>query len=337
MPDIRIKRPWELSDSQVTPEKTLDDRRRFLKSLGLFSLAAAGVVAGAPIGCAAPGTGDGRGRTPAPPNPPPGGDALYPARRSGLYAVDRPLTDEATAARYNNYYEFTEQKDVWRYVDRFATRPWRLEVGGLCDAPESFDIDDLARTFPLEERVYRHRCVEAWSMVVPWTGFPLGSLIARARPRSAARFVRFLAFLKPEEAAGQKEHTWYPWPYYEALTIGEATNELAFLVTGIYGHALPVQHGAPLRLALPWKYGFKSIKGIVRIELVDRQPKTFWSDVSSEYDFGANVNPNVPHPRWSQATERVIDTGDRIPTRIFNGYAGQVGDLYPNEAVRPRG
>ncbi|MGH9751086.1 MAG: protein-methionine-sulfoxide reductase catalytic subunit MsrP, partial [Candidatus Polarisedimenticolia bacterium] len=268
--------------------------------------------------------------------PAPGGADLYPARHNAAFAAERPLTREESAARYNNFYEFTEGKEVWRHVGRFRTRPWQVEVTGLCERPEVFDIDALARRFPLEERIYRHRCVEAWSMIVPWTGFPLKSLIDQVRPLSSARFVRMLTFLKPDEAPGQKRQTWYAWPYYEGLALEEARNDLAFLATGIYGHALPAQHGAPIRLALPWKYGFKSIKSIVRIELVGNQPRTFWSDFSNEYDFWANVNPNVPHPRWSQATETLIDTGERVPTRMFNGYHEQVADLYPWEPVRPR-
>jgi sulfoxide reductase catalytic subunit YedY len=316
----------------VTPERVYEGRRVFLRRLGILGLGAAGLA----WGCRSYRSERGGVGPTAAAGPAPGGDDLYPARRNADYAVDRPLTDQATAARYNNFYEFTDQKDVWRYVERFRTRPWEVEVLGLCEKPCTFDLDDLARLFPLEERVYRHRCVEAWSMVVPWTGFPLRSLLDHVRPLSAARHVRMLTFLRPEEAPGQERMTWYPWPYYEGLTMEEARSELALLVTGIYGHALPVQHGAPVRLVTPWKYGFKSIKSIVLIDLVEAQPKTFWSDASDEYDFWANVNPNVPHPRWSQATERVIDTSDRIPTLLFNGYAAQVGHLYPWEPTRPR-
>ena len=333
MPSILIPRPWEIPERLATSESVYEDRRRFLRQLGFLGAGALGLL----WGCGAtPGGETGSAPLLKPGTPAPGGDVFYPAKRNRAYAVDRPLTDEATAGRYNNFYEFTDQKDVWRHVDRFHTRPWQVEVTGLCEKPGTFDIDDLARVAPLEERIYRHRCVEAWSMVVPWTGYRLKALLDRARPLSSARHVRMLTFLKPDEAPGQKTETWYAWPYYEALTLQEAMNELAFLVTGVYGHALPVQHGAPVRLALPWKYGFKSIKSIVKIEMVARRPRTFWSDASSEYDFWANVNPNVPHPRWSQATERVIDTGERIPTRLFNGYAAQVGRLYPWEPTTPR-
>ena len=182
---------------------------------------------------------------------------------------------------------------------------------------------------PFEERVYRHRNVEAWSMVVPWTGFPLTALIDKVEPTSKAKFIRFVTFNKPDQAIGQKTQSWYPWPYYEALTMEEATNELTMLVTGIYGHAMPTQHGAPIRLVTPWKYGYKSIKSIVKIEFVRKQPATFWTTVApSEYGFTSNVNPKIPHPRWAQATERDINTGERIPTRPYNGYEDYVGHLY---------
>jgi sulfoxide reductase catalytic subunit YedY len=336
MPAIRVPPAWAIPESRVTPEPLGRDRREFLRRLGLAGAAAA-VGGGLLAACAPPRSEDGAGEASGRALPTaPGGDHLYPAPRNAAYDPGRPLTAERTAARYNNFYEFTEGKSVWRYVERFRTRPWQVEIRGLCERPATFDIDDLARLFPLEERIYRHRCVEAWSMIVPWTGFPLRALLDHVGPLSAARHVRLLTFLKPDEAPGQKRLAWYPWPYYEGLTIEEARHELAFLVTGVYGHALPAQHGAPLRLAVPWKYGFKSIKSIVLIELTGPQPRTFWSDVSSEYDFWANVNPNVPHPRWSQASETLIDTGERVPTLLFNGYAAEVGSLYPWEPLRPR-
>jgi sulfoxide reductase catalytic subunit YedY len=335
VPRVRIPRPWEIPGRQVTRESCDRERRALLKRLGFAGGGAVLAASGLLGACGAPRPGRDPASAAALP-PPPGGAGLYPAARNEAYASDRPPTAEKTAARYNNFYEFTDQKDVWRYVERFAARPWTVEIGGLCENPGVFDIDALARLFPLEERIYRHRCVEAWSMIVPWTGFPLRALIDHARPLSAARHVRMLTFLKPDEAPGQKRMTWYAWPYYEGLTMEEARNELAFLATGIYGHALPVQHGAPIRLVIPWKYGFKSIKSIVRIDLVAERPRTFWSDLSNEYDFWANVNPNVPHPRWSQATETLIDTGERIPTRVFNGYADQVIDMYPWEPLRPK-
>jgi sulfoxide reductase catalytic subunit YedY len=204
-----------------------------------------------------------------------------------------------------------------------------VKISGLVKKPRTYDLDELLRLTDLEERLYRHRCVEAWAMAVPWTGFAFADLIRIVEPLSTAKFVRMVSFKKPDEAPGQKQYRWYPFPYYEGLTIKEAMNELAFLVTGIYGHPLPVQHGAPLRLATPWKYGYKSIKGIVEFEFTDRQPKTFWNDLApAEYDFLSNVNPAVPHPRWSQETERMIDTGERRPTQIYNGYGEFVARLY---------
>jgi sulfoxide reductase catalytic subunit YedY len=198
----------------------------------------------------------------------------------------------------------------------------------LVEKPHVFDIDDLVRALPLEERLYRFRCVEAWAMAVPWTGLPLRALIEKLQPLSSARFVRFVSFMNPDIAPNQSR-AYGPWPYTEGLTMGEAMNELALLATGIYGRPLPKQHGAPLRLVVPWKYGFKSIKSIVKIEFTAEQPRTFWNNNRpKEYDFVANVRPDIPHPRWSQATERLIDTGQRRPTLPYNGYGEWVADLY---------
>jgi sulfoxide reductase catalytic subunit YedY len=203
-----------------------------------------------------------------------------------------------------------------------------VEVAGLVVRPRTYDIDDLVRAFPLEERVYRHRCVEAWAMAVPWTGFPLAALIQSAEPLPAARFVRFVSFHRPSQAGGQSDRS-QPWPYNEGLTLDEATNELAFIATGMYGHPLLKQHGAPVRLVVPWKYGFKSAKSIVRVELTARQPATFWNTMAPhEYDFAANVNPDVPHPRWSQRTERMLGTDEVRPTQLYNGYGEWVAKLY---------
>jgi methionine sulfoxide reductase catalytic subunit len=312
---IKIPRDWEIPESSVTPEGVYLNRRRFLQAAGLAGL---GVMA-AGAGCA-----------PAPVPPSASHAGLYPARRNDRYQLDRPLTDEAMAARYNNFYEFSPDKELVGVLSRsFPTSPWQVEVAGLVRRQSTWDVDDLMKIMPLEERLYRHRCVEAWAMAVPWTGFPFRSLIDRVEPLSAAKYVRLVSFLEPELAAGQAMQDWYPWPYYEGLTMAEAVNELALLATGIYGHPLPMQHGAPIRLVTPWKYGFKSIKSIVRIEFVERKPPSFWNDVSPhEYDFEANVNPGVAHPRWSQATERLIDTGVRVPTRPYNGYGDQVASLY---------
>jgi methionine sulfoxide reductase catalytic subunit len=317
---IHIRKPpgWKRHDDRPTPEDVFINRRHFLKVLGL------GAIGGA-TGLLAACSGGNEPVVEAHPS------ALtpLPAKRNSRYALDRPLTDEATAARYNNYYEFTDQKDVYRYVSKFQPEPWTVEVTGLVHKPQTFDVAALLKSMPLEERLYRHRCVEAWAMAVPWIGFPLKALLDRVEPMSAARYVRFISFKRPSEAPGQRMSLWYPWPYFEGLRLDEALNELTLLATGIYGHELPTQHGAPLRLVVPWKYGYKSAKGIVRIELVEKQPATFWNQLApDEYSFESNVNPAVPHPRWSQARERLIDTGEYRPTQPYNGYGEFVAKLY---------
>jgi sulfoxide reductase catalytic subunit YedY len=319
-----MSRPWDLPERDATPEKAMLSRRRWLKWLGL-----GGVALGA-------GTGlwwwlD-RGTDPeivAAGDWVMPGRERYPAARNEHFAtLDRPLTAETAASRYCNFYEFSSFKEVWRYVGPFQPAPWTLTVDGLVARPRTYDLDDLVRTFDLEERLYRHRCVEAWAMAVPWTGFPLAELLRRAGPLPAARFVRFVSFENPAEAGRQAIRS-YPWPYTEGLTLAEATNELAFLATGMYGHPLLKQHGAPVRLVVPWKYGFKSAKSLVRIELTDQQPATFWNTLGPhEYDFRANVDPLVPHPRWSQATERMLGSGEVRPTQVYNGYGEWVGGLY---------
>jgi sulfoxide reductase catalytic subunit YedY len=254
---------------------------------------------------------------------------LYPADRNDKYKLDRPLSAEDVAGKFNNFYEFTETKDaVWRMVDRFTTRPWEIEVNGSVHKPATFDIDDLVRKFPLEERLYRFRCVETWAMAVPWTGFPMKALMDAVQPKSSTTHVRFVTALDKQQMPNTS-NSYYRWPYYEGLTIEEAANELTMLATGIYGHELPKQHGAPIRLVVPWKYGFKNIKSIVKIEFLDKEPATFWNDLApTEYKFTANVEPNVPHPRWSQASEWMIDTKERRPTQMYNGYGDYVAKLY---------
>ena len=321
MSNIIIPEGWRIPERMATPESTFASRRRFLQTLG------AGAMALGLIGCKPV---DGNAGTPTAtqlPNPNPN---LYPARRNTGYTINRPLTDEAVAARYNNFYEFTEVKErVNELVEHFQTRPWDLEITGMVAKPLKLSVDDLVRRIPLEERLYHHRCVEAWAMFVPWTGFPLAKVLALAEPLSSARFVRFTSFNRPEEAPNQKTATWYTWPYYEGLRMDEAMNELTMAVTGIYGHELPKQHGAPMRVVVPWKYGYKGPKSVVKIELVAEQPRTFWNDLApSEYSFLSNVDPAVPHPRWSQASERLIDTGERIDTLPFNGYAAYVAGMY---------
>ncbi len=337
MPSIHRRRGWTIPERLATPESVYWNRRDFLKALGLGGIGAAALLAGCGTGAggsagngeATPGVKNAAQPAAAlnfdPPRP-----GIYPASRNTRYALDRALTDEKVAAAYNNFYEFTTQKDrVWRLTDRFKTRPWRIEVAGLVKKEIAIDVDDLVRAMPIEERLYRHRCVEAWAMAVPWTGFPMKAFIDWAGPLSDARFVRMVSFLKPDEAPGQAPGSGFPWPYFEALRMDEAMNELAFLVIGVYGHPLPKQHGAPIRLATPWKYGYKSAKSIVRFEFTSEQPPTFWNTVApSEYDFLSNVNPKVPHARWSQAMERLIDTGEFVRTQPYNGYGEYVAQLY---------
>ncbi|MGC6391719.1 MAG: protein-methionine-sulfoxide reductase catalytic subunit MsrP [Alphaproteobacteria bacterium] len=256
---------------------------------------------------------------------------LYPVTRNPVFnKFTDEVTDEAIAAQYNNFYEFGSHKQIAASAQALQIRPWVISVDGEVERPMQFDIDDLLKSMPLEERIYRHRCVEAWSMVVPWSGFPLHALLRKVNPTSRAKFVRFESFLDTKNAPGQRQ-SWYPWPYVEGLTIAEATHDLTFMATGIFGHPLPKQHGAPMRLALPWKYGFKSSKSIVKITLTEQRPVSFWEEIQpKEYGFWANVNPGVPHPRWPQRTEQVLGTGTFRNTEIFNGYGEEVAGLYPN-------
>ncbi|MEE9171392.1 MAG: protein-methionine-sulfoxide reductase catalytic subunit MsrP [candidate division NC10 bacterium] len=314
-----LRKPdWALPEREATPESIYLDRRRFL-------MGALGVVAGGIGGTAFAGAAEKTSKQPV--------DRtldLYPAKRNPEFTLDRPLTKESVAATYNNFYEFGPVKTIYWLAQRLKTRPWQVRVEGLVRKPRVFDIDDLIRSMPLEERLYRFRCVEAWAMAVPWTGFPLSALIKVVEPKSEARFVKLTTFLDRTVAVGQLRF-WLPWPYTEGLTMEEAMNELTFLATGIYGKPLPKQHGAPVRLVVPWKYGFKNIKSLVSIEFVKDRPKTFWEILGpDEYGFWANVNPEFAHPRWSQASERMIGTEERRPTQIFNGYGKWVASLYPN-------
>jgi sulfoxide reductase catalytic subunit YedY len=252
----------------------------------------------------------------------------YPFARNEAFKLDREITPEKYNLQYNNYYEFGSQKEIYRQAEKLVIKPWAVTIDGLVEKPITMDIDDLLAQMPREQRLYRHRCVEAWSMAIPWDGFALAELVKFAKPLGSAKYVRFESFKRPEQAPGQRQ-IWYPWPYIEGVTIAEATNELPFMVTGAYGKPLPNQMGAPLRLALPWKYGFKSSKGLVRISFTEERPKTFWEALGpTEYGFWANVNPRVPHPRWSQASERVLGSNERVATQLFNGYGEFVADLY---------
>lgn len=322
---IKKKRPWEIPENEATPEAAYMNRRGFLKKTGAYIGAAGMLMAGLNTDASALFEKDDRIiKVPGSPT-----SHLYPARKNIIYKLDRPITSELVAGRYNNFYEFSSDKNVWMHIKKMRLRPWTLEITGLVERPRVYDIDDLVRKMALEERLYRLRCVEAWAMAVPWTGFPMKELLRLARPLSSARYVMMRTFYEPEWASQQKFRFWLPWPYEEGLTMEEASNELTLLATGIYGHELPRQHGAPIRLIVPWKYGFKSVKSIVRIEFVERRPRTFWNTlVPQEYDFWANVDPKVPHPRWSQETERIIGTQTRLPTMKFNGYGEYVAGLY---------
>jgi methionine sulfoxide reductase catalytic subunit len=255
-----------------------------------------------------------------------------PSGASGVLKTDElgnPANSFSEITNYNNYYEFSTNKEaVANLAKNFNPSPWTLEVSGMVGKPRTFGMEDLLSLFPQEERIYRLRCVEAWSMVIPWNGFPLASLLKQVEPTSDAKYVRFETVYRPEEMKGQSS-PFYPWPYQEGLRIDEAMNDLTLLATGLYGEMMPSQNGAPIRLVVPWKYGFKSIKSIVKIELTDKMPETLWASVApNEYGFYANVNPDVNHPRWSQASERRIGELSRRPSLMFNGYGEQVASLY---------
>lgn len=321
---IKIKRGWELPESAATPEAVFRDRRRLLKAAAAGPILLAGAGAFGGLARAAGGEGG---------DPSAG---LYPVERNRRYKLERDLTDEEIVTTYNNYYEFGSSKNIWRDAQDLPIRPWTVQIAGMVEKEFEIGIDDLLAKMPLEERLYRHRCVEAWSITVPWSGFQMSHLVELAKPTSGAKYVRLASFENPEVASGQRA-SWYPWPYIEGLTIEEAMNELAFMGTGAYGKPMPKQNGAPLRLIAPWKYGFKSAKGLVRFEFTDERPVTFWEEIASnEYGFWANVNPQVDHPRWSQATERVLGTDERVPTQLYNGYGEFVAGLYDGMAEDER-
>ncbi|SDB48752.1 protein-methionine-sulfoxide reductase catalytic subunit MsrP [Bauldia litoralis] len=305
---VKRQKGWEIPERLATPESVYLNRRQILAASGL------GLAAATLPGIASAQTD-------------PSAD-LYPAARNSKYTIEREVTPESINTTYNNFYEFGTHKNIARAAEALPIRPWEVKIDGMVENEITTDFDTLIRKMPLEERLYRHRCVERWSMTVPWTGFPLAELVKMAKPLGDATYLRMETFMMPDVATGQKQ-IWYPWPYVEGVSMAEATNDLAFLVTGAYGKPVAKSMGAPLRLHLPWKYGFKSIKSIVRFTFTDEQPVTFWQDLAaSEYGFWANVNPEVAHPRWSQASERDLTTNEQIPTRLFNGYAEYVADLY---------
>jgi len=320
---IKQRRGWELPESAATPEGVFLARRQFLKGAASSAAMLAGSMAG--ISRAFANEDD------------PTAD-LYPVDRNPTYVLDdrwSEPTPEDLATTYNNFYEFGSHKQIAAAAQSLKIRPWTVIIDGYVEEAMTVDVDDLIRKMPLEERVYRHRCVEAWSMAVPWSGFPMKALVDFAKPTSSAKYIRMETFHDPEMASGQSQY-WYPWPYIEGLTIEEATNELAFIATGLYGKPIPKQNGAPLRLAVPWKYGFKSIKSLVRFSFTDERPVSFWEESQgAEYGFWANVNPEVDHPRWSQATERPLGGNEKIPTLLYNGYEEFVADLYKDLQDEP--
>ncbi len=323
---IRNPKPWHNERSPVTPKRIYFNRRHFLKSvigvgIGATSLSLAG--------CQTSESDRALQKTLNQPK-------ISPLKTNPNFAsVDRPITNEKLAGSYNNFYEFGGDKSIWLKAQELPTDNWKVEVTGLVKNPKTYDLDDIKKQFPIEERIYRFRCVEAWSMVLPWVGFPMKELIKAVEPTSKAKFVRFTSFYDETVMPGPTFSLGnLPWPYTEGLRIEEMANELAFFAIGIYGEELPKQHGAPIRAVLPWKYGFKGAKSIVKVEFLAQQPATYWhTRIPNEYGFIANVNPDVPHPRWSQATEKFIGTGpdlswDIKPTQLYNGYQEYVAHLY---------
>ena len=311
------KIPWQ----EITPEEVFLNRRKFMKGAGL-ALGAAALTA-----CSMPEMEEmvSEGDTESAAQP-----ETAPAELGTADELGDPLNTFDQITNYNNYYEFsTDKQAVARLAEGHPTSPWTVEIGGLVNNPGTYDVDDLKQMFDIEERIYRLRCVEAWSMVIPWMGFQLSDLLEVIEPTSDAQYVRMETILDMEGMPGQRNSSWYQWPYVEGLRIDEAMNPLAILATGLYGKDLLPQNGAPIRLVVPWKYGFKSVKSIVKIDLVAEQPTSLWMAAAGhEYGFYANVNPEVNHPRWSQATERRIGERGRRPTLMFNGYEEQVAYLY---------
>jgi sulfoxide reductase catalytic subunit YedY len=312
-----------IRSSEITPESVYRSRRKFMQGVAALALSSAALAA-----C-------GEGPTPPPAPDTAQGTPVPPQAKATTDELGDALTSYEAITNYNNFYEFSQDKEaVARAARNFRTSPWTVTVGGLVNRPKTFDVAELERKFGLEERVYRLRCVEAWSMVIPWLGFPLAKLLKEVEPTSQAKYVRFETLYDPKQMPGQK-NPWYSWPYVEGLRLDEAMHDLTILATGLYGKPLPPQNGAPIRLVVPWKYGFKSIKSIVKIDLVEEQPTSLWMAAAPhEYGFYANVNPTVHHPRWSQATERRIGEGGRRKTLLFNGYAEEVAHLYANMDLR---
>jgi sulfoxide reductase catalytic subunit YedY len=304
-----IKKPNDIRSSEITDESTYLNRREWLRAAGLLGV---GVAAGAGLPNAAA--------------------AMRTVR--GAQEKDEP-TPYQDVTTYNNYYEFgTDKGDPAENAKAFRTKPWSVKVEGLVSKPASYNLEDFIKPYKLEERTYRHRCVEAWSMVIPWFGFPMAEFIKTVQPLSSAKFVEFTTLLDPNQMPGQRRSV-LEWPYVEALRLDEAMHPLTLFAVGLYGKMLPNQNGAPLRTVIPWKYGFKATKAIVKIRFTDKQPRNTWNIAApNEYGFYANVNPEVDHPRWTQAKERRIGEFRKRPTLMFNGYANQVASLYRGMDLR---
>ena len=332
MTHIIRRKPWDGKGLKPVEERTYYSRREIIKQFGLV----AGGIMATPFlsGCS-------EDENTGPANQGvntfsfEGMDGFYPATLNPDYPLDRAITDERAATQYNNFYEFIHPEDpniynTYKYVQDFDTRDWKIEVSGLASNTGTFFLGDLIQAMGLEERTYRHRCVEAWAMAVPWTGFPLAKLIEFFQPENGATHIAMTSLANPSQMVGVRTQNWYPWPYFEALRMDEAMNELTFMATGLFGKPLPKQNGAPVRLVVPWKYGYKSIKSIVKMEFTSQQPGTFWNTaVPEEYGFLSNVEPFIPHPRWSQEREWLLpDPGNVVPTQRFNGYGEYVAHLY---------
>jgi len=315
----------KIPSSEITPKQNYLSRRRFMKGAAAAASALALAACGAPALPSSDGSPQPTSLAPADAS---GTNVPSPESATLVDELGQKSNDYLQITTYNNYYEFTTDKEAVAPMSKgYLTEPWKIEVGGLVNKPGVYDLDDLSG-FQKEERILRMRCVEAWSMVIPWDGFPLAELLKQVEPTSKAKYVRFETIYDPDKMPGQRSN-WYQWPYIEGLRLDEAMHDLTFMATGLYGEALPIQNGAPVRLVVPWKYGFKSIKSIVKIDLVEEQPTSLWMAAAPhEYGFYANVNPAVSHPRWSQRSERRIGELGRRETLPFNGDGEQVASLY---------
>ncbi|MCH8156977.1 MAG: protein-methionine-sulfoxide reductase catalytic subunit MsrP [Nitrospinae bacterium] len=317
---IKIPDSWDIPENQATPEEVYLNRRKFIGNVGKFGVNALALYMLPNFLALNEAFGANSGRP----------TLTGPAGKESFLDLRSRITAENLVSRYNNFDEFgTSKENIWRFARELPVENWTIRVEGLVRKPRTLDLEKLLRQVSLEERIYRLRCVETWSAIIPWTGFPLQKLIKILDPLSTARYVKFKTFLNPNIASGQKKRFWEPWPYAEGLSMSEAMHDLSFLAVGMYGHQLQPQNGTPIRLVVPWKYGFKSIKSIASIEFTRKPPETFWQTVSPlEYDFWANVNPGVPYARWDQRFETLIGQDKKEKTKLYNGYARQVGELY---------